>query len=521
MKSISIAAVRMPVLLRGFPPKLAVAAGLTALADWLFYDHRIGLSLAVFLPALAAASLLTSRVSTSSRWAMVAAGVLIAGLLPIVEELNLLSALSGVLAVAVVLSLLTNPLIGGLADHARAIGGLLLTGPFRLVSDVTRSRIWALSPGRLTVWIVPLVLGAIFIALFASANPVIEDLLASFDLRRGAAHVSLARLLFWSVMLSAVWPFIALRWKRKVAPEPTDGQPAGAAAAAGDGDPFTSHLFGPEAILRSLSLFNLLFAVQTILDLIYLWGGVALPYGMTYASYAHRGAYPLMLTALLAAGFVLAAITPGGPAERKPAIRVLVFAWIAQNVMLVISSILRLDLYVEIYSLTSWRLAAIIWMLLVAAGLLLIVARIALDRSNQWLIMANLITLAAFLYICVFINFPWVISTYNVSHSREVSGKGALVDFDYLVGLGPQALPAIDRYLQHPMRTRSYVQDTNGSQVSTMDRQRDWLVQRHHRELESWRAWNFRGWRLSRYLDRVAQASTAPGETVDPSHSRR
>ena len=70
-------------------------------------------------------------------------------------------------------------------------------------------------------------------------------------------------------------------------------------------------LFGKAAILRSLIVFNLMFAVQTMLDAAYLWGGVALPDGMSYASYAHRGAYPLIVTALLAAGFVLVAMRPG------------------------------------------------------------------------------------------------------------------------------------------------------------------------------------------------------------------
>ena len=75
--------------------------------------------------------------------------------------------------------------------------------------------------------------------------------------------------------------------------------------------------FGVATILRSLILFNLLFAVQTVLDMIYLWGNVTLPADISYASYAHRGAYPLILTALLAAGFVLAAMKPGGPAEHR------------------------------------------------------------------------------------------------------------------------------------------------------------------------------------------------------------
>ena len=149
--------------------------------------------------------------------------------------------------------------------------------------------------------------------------------------------------------------------------------------------------------------------------------------------------------ALLAAGFVLAAMKPGGPAEQSAIIRPLVYLWVAQNVLLVASSILRLDLYVEIYLLTWWRVAAFIWMLLVAFGLLLIVARIALNRSNGWLIRANLITLTATLYVCSLVNFAALIADYNVSHSREAAGKGVGIDLNYLFHLGPQALPAIDR----------------------------------------------------------------------------
>lgn len=60
-------------------------------------------------------------------------------------------------------------------------------------------------------------------------------------------------------------------------------------------------LFGRAALLRALVVFNAIFAVQTLLDAAYLWGGVALPDGLSYAAYAHRGAYPLIVTALLAA----------------------------------------------------------------------------------------------------------------------------------------------------------------------------------------------------------------------------
>jgi hypothetical protein len=247
--------------------------------------------------------------------------------------------------------------------------------------------------------------------------------------------------------------------------------------------------FGVATILRSLILFNLLFAVQTALDTIYLWGNVALPADITYAAYAHRGAYPLILTALLAAGFVLAAMRPGGPAEQSKIIRPLVYLWVAQNVLLVASSILRLDLYVQIYLLTYWRVAALVWMLLVALGLLLIVARIVLRRSNDWLVHANLIALTAALYICSLINFAAIIADYNVSHSREASGKGVSIDTNYLVQLGPQALPAIDKAIQ-----------IRGADPNLVSR-RDSLVEVQRKDMASWRSWSFRNWRLQRSLD--------------------
>jgi hypothetical protein len=158
---------------------------------------------------------------------------------------------------------------------------------------------------------------------------------------------------------------------------------------------------------------------------------------------------------------------------------------------------LRLDLYVQNYFLTWWRAAAFVWMLLVAFGLLLIVARIVLNRSNDWLIRANLLTLTATLYICSLVNFAALIADYNVSHSREISGKGIQVDMNYLSHLGPQALPAIDRILQ-----------LRGVDPNLVSR-RNCLVEQQRQDVISWRAWGFRSWRLQRTLDAQQNGSAA------------
>jgi hypothetical protein len=167
---------------------------------------------------------------------------------------------------------------------------------------------------------------------------------------------------------------------------------------------------------------------------------------LTYADYAHRGAYPLILTALLAGGFAILATRPGTAPAASRRVRLLVLLWIAQNLALVGSSIFRLWLYVQVYSLSELRLATFIWMLLVFTGLVLIILRIVLVRSDAWLLRANGVAALFMLYMAACLNVPGIVAQYDVTHCREVTGSGAALDLSYLQSLGPQAIPALDRY---------------------------------------------------------------------------
>ncbi|MBR0961231.1 DUF4153 domain-containing protein [Bradyrhizobium japonicum] len=474
--------------------KLAMALVLAALADWLFYGQRAGLSLVVFAVAIVCASLLANHASLDIRRAAIGAAVIVLGLVPAIEELNTLSFLILIAALVIALLLATNPETTGLADRARALRNLVLFGPFRVFPEALQVFNMSAFTRGIALWLMPVVLGTVFVALFAAANPLIEQWVSLLNPRIILDYVSVPRVLFWILMLALVWPFIHVRWRRRkiVATAQTDVVEPEPLA------PFISPEFlGPSTILRSLILFNLLFAAQSILDGIYLWGHAALPDNLTYAAYAHRGAYPLIATALLAAAFVLVAMRPGGPAEKSRVIRPLVYLWVGQNVLLVASSILRLDLYVGIYMLTYWRIAAFIWMGLVAMGLILIVARIVLDRSNEWLVGVNLIALAIVLYACSLVNFDAFIADYNVAHSREASGNGVQIDINYLLALGPQALPAIDKAIM--LRP--------GNPETCLVSRRDRLVEQQRQDM-AWRSWGFRNWRLQRRLD--AQTTNQP-----------
>jgi hypothetical protein len=229
------------------------------------------------------------------------------------------------------------------------------------------------------------------------------------------------------------------------------------------------------------------------------WLGRALPAGVSCADYAHQGAYPLIFTALLAGVFTIFATRPGSAAAESRLIRWLVLGWILQNVLLVFSSVLRLKLYVDAYELTELRLAALVWMLWVAVGLVLILVRMGLRRSNGWLLRANAVALGVTLYCCSFCNFANVVSMYDVRHCLEVSGRGQALDVDYLGTLGAQAIPALDYYQVHTVKTgtgRPFAFLSNG----VVGRTRDDLAAGFLAEATGWRGWNVWRWHLGKYL---------------------
>jgi len=210
-------------------------------------------------------------------------------------------------------------------------------------------------------------------------------------------------------------------------------------------------------------------------------GGAALPEGMTAAEYAHRGAYPLLVTALLAGGFALAA-RPFAAEDRR--LRMLLLLWLAQNVALTISALLRLELYVEAFGLTYLRLHSAIWMGLVAAGLGLTGWQVWRGLPNGWLLLRTVGLGVGVLYAACFVNFAAIIAAENL--------KRPTYDAGYVCSLGPTAMGAIqasgrDVVVQFP--------DGVGSVWCALSPP----------QIDGWRDWGFRDWRVRRYLDAVAE----------------
>ena len=460
------------------------------MADFLFWNQTVGISLTVFLSGLTIIAWFNNPIRCRHENKILAVAVLVLGLMPLIETVSIFSIVFGCFGTALFVQILVLRQTFPWTIRLQQTAVLLVSGPTRLRRDcahlyqsIARQN-WTMPTRRLlTNWCVPICGFAVFLALFSSANPLIENWLSYIGLKLSGVLTlaSPSRILFWCLVLAAVRPLIPMHPPRRPirpALEPAAPHPPGS--------------FGDAALLRSLLLFNAVFALQTGLDLTYLWGGVTLPDGMTYATYAHRGAYPLVITALLAAAFVLATLRPDGPAKRSRFIRMLVLAWIGQNILLVISSIRRIDLYIQSYSLSELRFAALIWMVLVAIGLALIIFQIMLNKPTCWLIRTTAGSILIIFYILCFVDSEKIIATYNVTHCSEIGKDAPNLDDTYLASLGPSAIPAIDTVL-------SYL-PPNDDKAQRLVVSKDRLVTSLYRHSDSWRTWTFRTWRLKHYL---------------------
>lgn len=481
-----------------FIAKAVLGVGLVVLADILFYGHGVGSTLGGLVLALLAAAVATGRIRLSDRRAVVASLIAVVLGAALVDRPTFfcLVLFGSALSVAV-LSARARAGDDALGWFQRlAFNGVFAT--IRIPTDLMRlARILPFGQqgaGRLaTMLILPLVGGVIFLWLFTLANPVIERALESLVELDYALDIP--RVILWGFCAVVVWGFLRPRLLRRTLRTP---------GCEGDLKVPGVNL---ASIMLALIVFNAVFALQNGLDLAFLWSGAGLPDGMTLAQYAHRGAYPLIATALLAGLFVLVALAPGSASSRNRTVRWLVVLWVGQNLFLVASTALRTIDYVEVYSLTRLRIAALAWIALVALGLVLICWRMLRNKSASWLINTNVLAAGVVVAACSIADLGSIAAAWNVRHAAEAGGKGAPLDLKYLERLGDSALVSVARLERQPLPAPYRLK------VACL---RDVMAMTLENRQADWRTWTWRGHRRLQRATSSSPSFCLTGFAVQP-----
>lgn len=441
---------------------LLVALGLGVCADWLFYDRWLGLSAPLFvllcLLALAGLSMNEERLPRLANLWPGAAALFFAGCLalrdePLLSALNLVAVLALLLLVAhyQVQSLPRVPIGRVLERSLYAMGAM----SFRPVSLTTRgmrslpvgtTQVYRLAPvarGVLLALPIFLVFGGLLMAadsVFASYVLDLGRFNIPFD--AGSALLHELSVCFFAyvcagglqVALLDNLPTLASLEAPPALPSEGDTQRLEAARSW--------RFLGFTEAFTVLTLVDLLFAGFVLVQAAYLFGGMNTldRTGMTYADYARRGFFELLLVAGLSLGLVLLMALFTKRAERTQ-LRLFNGASVALVVLVVgilASAFQRMLLYEQAYGFTRLRLythSFMIWLAVV-----LVVCLVAVLRNRLWLFVSgSLATALVYLALLNVINPDALIVRENVARFQQTGS----IDAYYLAGLSSDALPVI------------------------------------------------------------------------------
>lgn len=179
--------------------------------------------------------------------------------------------------------------------------------------------------------------------------------------------------------------------------------------------------------LALLLMLNVLIAFLNGIDIYFLWLKNPLPQGLVFSNYLHSGTFALIVSILLAIAiivFFFRGIFNFSPQGKK--LKWLGFLWVAQNVVMIVSAMLRNQLYIAQYGMTHKRIGVYVFLLLALIGLVFTLVKIATNKNFWFLLRKNAWAYYAVLIVACFFDWDNIITEYNI----KLANKNYIVDLD-------------------------------------------------------------------------------------------
>jgi len=401
---------------------------------------------------------------------------------PVMVTLDLLTSLAltgGALAAFGGLRVVERPFAGlvrvglravgwALAGAVPAIAGALAT--LAPAATLTRRGRPVMPVLRGLLIAIPMVL--IFIALFSSADAVFARVIGDlFGVRLDIGD------LLGRVIVAAAIAWVAA------------GGLALAAATHRDPDAFSipAHAgrIGATEAITVVCAVVAVFVLFVALQAAYLFGGLdtLAASGLTYAEYARRGFFELVIVAVLAGAIVIGL-------ERMSRTRppVLIGAAVALLVLIavvLVSAALRLRLYQEAFGWTELRLYVLATIALLAIGVVALLAQLATDRVRWFghVMIAAALAIGLVLNVIGPVRFITEQNVARVIDPTLVPPNGRTgLDDTYVLSLGDDALPSLVGVIPRlEGEEQEYIANALGFRLDEL---------RSDAGLNAWQAWN-------------------------------
>ena len=493
---------------------LGAAAFMTWLGDFLFWKHMPGISLAIYICAVAGVIVAMHRRQWNNIRILIAALLMIAASYATSLEISFTN-VSVLLALFAVIcgecwygelrgewERWSESVVAWLAAPARWPWLARRLRGMQWVSVAFREAASGRAKRLLEILAPPVCLAVIFGVVLAFGNAVFGDMIRRFVDQFGNgvsnADFSIGHVAFW-----AVFATLAIAWTY---PRPASSQPRAWARAL----PQISRPDPMVAIWQSrlvLIVLNALFFTVNTIDVFYLWNHTQLPEGVSFSQFVHEGVYGLIVAVLLSALVIALIFQQEERIKHARFLKGLSMLWIAQNLLQIAGVFLRLKLYVEAYQLSELRVYTGCFLLLVLAGFGLLAWHVARNGSLNRLIFRCALATFVLFFIIQFANEAGFVAHYNVARWKHNPGRHAL-DVAYLASLGPDAWPSL-------VEVASVTDNPDTASAQARAALQD-IASGEQERLENfdWRSWQARHDRLSGWI--VKQSKKLPPPAANP-----
>ena len=184
-------------------------------------------------------------------------------------------------------------------------------------------------------------------------------------------------------------------------------------------------------------LLNVLLLMVNALDFNFIFINHQLPAGLSYSDFVHQGTGTLITSIIVAICIILFYFRGSlNFYEQSNTIKILAYCWIIQNVLMLISTAFRNELYIAAYGLTYKRIGVYVYLLLAFLGLATTFIKILKLKSNHFLVRTNGWLFYGVLMIACLFNWDVLITWYNTHVPAQIEKT-------YLVKLSDKTLPQL------------------------------------------------------------------------------
>ncbi|MCF6365988.1 MAG: DUF4173 domain-containing protein [Bacteroidales bacterium] len=204
--------------------------------------------------------------------------------------------------------------------------------------------------------------------------------------------------------------------------------------------------------LMLIILVNALLLMINVIDISTIWFNFNYTPEFDLKQFVHEGTFLLILSILLSIGIMIWFFRRNlNFYKYKKKLQVLSYIWIAQNIILLISVVIRNMHYIEYFGLAYKRIGVFFFLALVVFGLISLYLKIKDIKSSFWLFKIN--TWALYIGFVLFAIPDWdiIIAKHNLTHPLRNN-----IETSFLLTFDDKVLPQIDQRKDILLQSKEY-----------------------------------------------------------------